>query len=273
MKRLMFRIIVGSFAAIALLILSVAIHRSSGQEMSKPGSYSKLKLTVSTGKSIYKLLEPIDFHFVFANETDRPISGRTVVSFRCCMRMEVRHKGETRDAGQLSAISNAMLMKPNVIPPGGKLPQQTITLQFRLSEIFPEPGTYEVRFTQFSDSPEEKVTSEFVELKIAHLDPYDAAAVDYLKGKSNRNRGIPIEEQAGWSNEELQDVLEEFLTRYGETSFGDLARYRLAMIYYYTDKLDKAAVLFERLKESKDFKFSLSVDSYLKKIDQKRKRN
>lgn len=230
--------------------------------------FCKLKFEVSPLKDTYLPLEPIRFSYRISNPTDSPIeiwwSFPDVI-----FTLNVNKDNETRSPqlSNLKARKGITLIQPNEVFEG----QQT--LNYQLSNIFPENGKYELFFTIYGKESNkasgDKLVSSKVEITIQQPSGINAEALDFIY--KTHKTPIVLGIFQNWEDKrenQIQTPLEEFVEKYGDSVYGDYAIYYLANSYKYTKRYDLAKKEFNKLKDRKNFAYEKEVIQALEEIDQ-----
>lgn len=127
----------------------------------------------------------------------------------------------------------------------------------RVEDFFPEPGNYQIRFYLFG------AASNSVDITIVEPTGIDKEAFDFLKRYKN-----PLTFE--WVSQEKNGLalLKTFVDKYGDSVYGEAAVYQLGLSYFYKAEFEKAKVLFEKLKNSKNKNISKNAEDSLRDIKQ-----
>lgn len=251
-----------------LFINTFFIQQEVSGQIESQNKFCNLKLEVEAFKKQYFPLEPIQFSYKIFNPTDSSIEiSRAYVDFT--FHLEVRKDNKTISP-QLSNIrgrTENILIQPNQKIEGKEF------LNFKLSNIFPDYGKYELVFTIYGrESDKElrgKISSNKVEIIIEKPTGLNAQALDFIY-KTHPNPLI-YGVFRGWDDKrenKTKTPAEEFVEKYSGSVYGNYAILALAYQYKYEKKYELAKRELNKLKNKENFAYSKEVIRELEEIEQ-----
>jgi hypothetical protein len=204
--------------------------------------FKKMSFEVALNKDSYLPFEPILAKFRFSNQTEFAQTTYNPV-FLQESKIRINFNDKITEYNTLSLITSKPFRLPAIYQPGHVYEQEEL-LSTMLGVFFPEPGNYEIQFILSSSDAAESIASNSIHITIENPTGIDKEAYDFLK-KHEKFAGL-----FAWASEEKNGValLENFVSRYGESNYGNLAIYNLGVIYQAKDELDKAQIEFEKVK-------------------------
>lgn len=251
--------------SVLLFGLLLASFDSNGQDMDGGSRINpEMSLKIAPDKTEYVQLEPINLRCSFTNETNEP---QTTIVPDCLVdgRLFVESDGEERFFNQLSIFTVFGPRFPITFQPS-KGVEKEIVLDTRLDEFFPRSGIYTVRLAIVG--PEGKfIESNSVELIIEEPKGIDKEAFDFIQ-KNRIYRKYPT--LFAWNstikNKAGKILLEEFVTLYEESIYGEPAIFALGTYYRGTKQFQKAKAELEKLKSGKNPRIVKAAKAALKEL-------
>lgn len=252
---------------VAFILATIAIWGRE-QSAAQDTGFSKLTLTMTTSKAKYVELEPIPIVLTLRNETNEPVVGHTVLEFTSgYVQLYVAREHGPQQV-KLSLGKKLIRPQPRELKPGDTA-EVMDTLNLKLDEVFPKPGTYQLQARLLSSDGKETISSKPVEVEIAQPEGMDAQALEYI-----RANGEPGYFFTGsgvmWKPEKLQR-LENFVAIFGESAYGNDATLLLGQVHTAKREYDKARKLFEKLSKKPDVAIAKKASEYLKRIEREEK--
>ena len=230
--------------------------------------FKDLTLEIEAPKESHLQLQPVPLVLSLTNKTDRVLNGHSALQFSAhYLRLSVRREGEKwREAGQVTGLYAMVSVKPRAMSPGDKFTKNEI-LAFRIEEIFPGPGTYELKARLSCSDGRQLIESQPITIRIREPEGQDLEAYNFLRKHTEPEfffTGV-----GAVRDKSTADTLETFVTRFRETAYGDDASYTLAQVKFVKNELATARFHFEGLAKKRDFIFAERVRDYLEKIERK----
>lgn len=247
----------------AVLIVGLDSARLSAQPS---GRFQDFSLVLETPQSRYLELQPIPLVVTLKNDTQVPLTGHTVLSFGASF----LHLYIDRDDGPQEIPVSTMILdvygKPRVFQPGDQI-KETAGFNLRLDKVFPKPGTYRLHVRLISLDGKDSVSSKPVELEIVEPDGLDAHALQFIRDHSDP--GYFFTGIRAVRNPEQQQVLENFVAVYGDSTYGDDASLVLGELQFATRDYQKARTTFEKLSKKPNYAYVATVTEFLRMIEQR----
>ena len=251
---------------IVLFCLSLNVQ---GQNNQKYVSLSQLKWEVTPSKDSYIPLEPIQINFRLTNETQKATRNEEVFTIT----VEIVHDGETNRKPQLFGGTEKRISIYNGVK-AGETVEKSILLDFNLAKLFPEYGTYILKFFIQIGTLENEGLEFAVEpftLTIREPVGVDKEAYDYI---INYYKSPPVSLLSFIDYEKGTKILGGFIDRYSTSVYGDYAIFNLAKLRFYNKQYTLAEELFTLLKDRENFVLLPQVKDFLYQTNEKlRSRN
>jgi len=254
-----------------LTLLFILVPQFPGRPAQETGEFQKLTLTIATPKKKYVELQPIPIVVTLRNDTNTTLVGHSALAFNSGhLKLSVDAGDGPQEIGQLSLAQGKVLASVNEFKPGEEV---TITdrLNFNLNKIFPRPGTYKVQASLTSSDWKENVLSKPVEIEIVQPVGLDAQALEFI-----RNYDVPAFFFTGahvMNDHEKFRALENFVTLYGQSAYGDEASFLLGEVQFAKREYERARPHFEKLSKKSDYAFAKEASEYLKRIEREEKKD
>lgn len=248
----------------AVFMLGLNSARVSAQTA---GQFQEFTLVLETPKTKYVEFEPIPLVVTFKNATPKPLVGHSVLQFGAgFLHLYIDRPDGPQEIPASMMIRDVWGSSARVFQPGEQI-KETSSLNFKLDKAFPNPGTYRLHVQFRSLDGKDTVSSKPMEVEIVKSDGLDAQALQFI-----RNHGDPAYFFTGWGAvkdpEQLQ-MLETFVAKYSDSSYGDDASLILAYVQFARRDYEKARTTFEKLLKKPNYTFAAEVSDYLKMIDQR----
>lgn len=225
----------------------------------------EMHFEISMDKTEYLQLEPISIRCKFTNETDKP-QTTIIPSFLKESWIEVDSNGKSKQFDRLSIFTGLLRREPITFDPGSGFGEE-ITLETSLGEFFPEPGTYNIRLI-IAGLEGKLIRSNTVQLTIVEPKGIDKKAFDFIKQNKVHERH-PI--LAIWNDdvklENGKTLLEEFVSSYGGSIYGEYAIYHLGNYYFAKGEYEKAKIELAKLRNSKNPRINKNAKSRLTDVE------
>lgn len=226
---------------------------------------SAMRFEIALDRPEYLQLEPVGVKCGFSNETDKPITT-LIPSFLNESRLEVNSGGESRQFNSLSIFSGLLRRSPVTFAPGTSA-EENITLEKGLDEIFPAPGTYTIRLA-LPGSEGNLIWSNPVKITILEPAGIDKEAFNFIqRNKSHRRYPVLFLWNDDIKNEAGQTLLEEFVSKYSASIYGESAIYQLGNYYFRRNEYEKARTELKKLKFSRNPRIAKQASDTLSDVE------
>jgi hypothetical protein len=249
-----------------VLISSIVVAQTVTKQNQKiKDNFGKMTFEVELNKNKYVLLEPIYIKFKFSNQTKNPQPTYSPV-FIQESKLRVSSDGEVVEFNQLSSITNKPFRLNRIFQPGEVLISNEVISSAFAGVFFPKPGNYQIQFVLSSSDGNKTIESNTIDIVIEEPTGINKEAYDFMIrhneyfGMSSWNNGGPAE----------ISLLEKFVNKYDESSYGEIAISNLGYLYLNQGELDKAQVEFEKLKFSNSKLLAEEAKSALVEIEKKK---
>lgn len=253
-----------------LALLLILVPQFPGRPAQDTGEFQKFTLTLATPKKKYVELQPIPIVITLRNETETTLEGHDALAFDSgYLKLSVDTGDGPHEIRQLSLARSNVIAAPREFKPGEEV-MLTDRLNFKLNEVFPQPGTYKVQAQLMSSDRKETVSSKPLEIEIVEPVGLDAQALEFI-----RNYGNPPFFFTGaqvLKNYEKFRVLENFVAVYGQSAYADDASFLLGQVQFAKREYQRARPHFEKLSKKSDYAFAGEASEYLKRIEREEKK-
>ena len=266
MRKHLLLIMLIALSSIATGSLSSAVRAIDNS--SQKSDFSDLTLEIATAKEEFNQLEPIPLALTLSNKTDETITASTALNFDYhFLTLFVRLPG-----GERQMIERLSMLQKFVGVGSGKIkPSQTTQLKqlvdIELDKIFPYPGEYQLQAELMDGDSKKVIKSNHLRIRIMEPQGLDRQAFDFIKKNGNPSYFLNGYERV--VDKKPLSILEEFVSRFGETAYGDYATFQLGEVYFYGKDYEKAIKHLEKLANKPDFVFSERVKEYLSRGKEK----
>ena len=253
------------FVSLAFVLL---ISASTTAQRADWYGFKDLTLEIATPKRSYLQLQPVPLILTLSNRTDRVLNGHAALQFSAhYVRLSVRREGaDWREAGQVTGLYAMVYPQARAMSPGDKFTANEI-LAFRTEEIFPGPGTYELKARLRCSDGSQLVESQPITIRIREPEGQDLEAYNFLREQTKPE--LFFTGFGSVRDNRAEETLETFVTQFSDTAYGDYATYLLGQVRFVKKDFTSARAQFERLANNRDFVFADRVRDYLAKIDRK----
>lgn len=253
-------------SVIALGLLLFARDVSAQTVSTQKDGFEKMTFNIAFDKSSYFQLEPITVSCKFANTTDNPQAAH-IPYFKTQSSLDVYFKGKKKQFNSITSFSVLMASgSPLIFKPGDRY-EDEITLDTSLDEFFPQPGTYMIQLS-LTGSEGKLIQSNSLEIIIKEPKGIDKEAFDFIQQNKAHNR-YPI--LFVWNNDiKCKDgkiLLEEFVSKYSESLYGEYAIYQLGNYYFRNHEPEKAKIELEKLKFSNNPRIAKEAGATLSDVE------
>lgn len=249
------------------LALVFLISATTTAQRSAWSGFKDLTLEIAAPKEKYVQLQSVPLVLTLSNKTDRILYGHPVLAFSAhYLRISVRREGEEWRDAQTTGLHALVYVNPRAMSPGDKFTKNEI-LGFRIEEIFPGPGRYELKARMGCSDGSQLIESPPIPIRITEPEGDDLEAYNFL-----RKHTQPEYFFSGYTlfrDKTAVQTLEDFVTRFEDTAYGADAMYLLGQFRFVKNDLLAARLQFEKLARRRDFIFADGVRDYLAKIDRK----
>ncbi len=225
---------------IAFVLVIIVVAKSFAQESNDNSDFNQLSFEVELNKTTYFSLETMFVTFRLINRTQNSVIADRPSFLNDSTLKIINFRGETKEITSMSLSSG----RPQKLP--GKKPMlqpsqtyEEITVPSITSEIFSDKGKYKLQF--FLNG----LASNVIEITITDPTGLNKDAFDFFSQYQGRNSFEWI-----WTEKNGIVLLEEFVSKYGESVYGEQAIYALGNIYKARDEIEKAQNEFEKIKTS-----------------------
>ena len=244
----------------------VTVAQDHGVKEKTEDGFENMSFQVMLDKDTYILLEPLYATFRFSNQTQEPQTTFPPVFLRH-VGLRINFGGEIREFYELSPNMSMPFPLPAEFRPGLVYEESKI-LSAALCLWFPEPGNYQIQFVLFSaDGRKKSISSDPIELTIADPQGVEKEAYEFLN-KHEKYSGL-----FSWVHVEKnkRPLLEEFVDKFSQTPYGELAILHLGMAYLLDNELEKAQTELVKLKSITKKKYLVNeADLVLNEIKDKK---
>lgn len=236
--------ILGVFLVLMLSVFALA--QTSVTKTSKKDGFKKMSFEVNVDKNNYLLYEPVFVAFKFTNKTEVPQTTDSP-SFIHESKLRINFEGAVTVFEHLSSTNGIPGVRfPSIFRPDEFSTSKEIISPSLVRTFFPESGNYQLQFVLFSSDGTQMIESNVIEVEIRNPQGINKEAFDFLQ-KHNSYFGMSSWAYGGKDGEEL---LAEFVSKYSQSVYGEIAINSLANIYLGKGELDKAKAEFEKNKSS-----------------------
>jgi hypothetical protein len=260
MKNIFFR-----YGFVILLVGVIISHYSRADAQAK-SDFSKLKLEISTLKDSYLLIEPIIFKFRISNPTNQDILGHTGFNITSNFTsLVVRNEsGEETTFNGFSPLPKLVAPSIRPIKPGES--QEVVNiLNYRLKEMFPFPGRYEIRAIFSNWRKPGKAFSNVITVEILAPEQTNKEAFDFI----NQSNDSVMFFTGSSDLKKREQRWREFLLKYEDTVYADYVTYALGQYLFYKGDIQESQKLLESVSKKQNFIFAKQVKNYLIEIRKK----
>lgn len=155
---------------------------------------------------------------------------------------------------------------PFKIKPGEAFPLKQL-IDIDLDKIFPYPGEFQLQAELLDVDGKKTIKSNHLRVRIIEPAGLDRQALDFIKNNSNPSYFLNGYERI--VNKKPLSILEEFVSRFSETAYGNYAAFQLGEVYLSKKDYEKAIKHLEKLAKKSDFVFAERVEDYLDKAKEK----
>lgn len=220
-----------------------------------------MSLTIVLERTVYFRLEPIQINSSFTNDTAIP-QTTVIPNYTNNGILIVKSDDGKESSNQLSVVRVFGPSFP-VTFQRSKGAEKEINFETRLDEIFPRAGIYELKLAVLG-SEGKLIESNSVEITIREPEGSDKAAFEFIqKNKAHQQFPVLFTWNIHKKNEAGKTLLEEFVSKHGESVYGDYAILHLARYYRATKQFEKAKIELEKLKFSKNPRIAKEAKSVL----------
>lgn len=201
-------------------------------------------------KTDYVPLEPVRIKCKFLNKTNE---AQTIIppDFKSESGIEVDFNGERKQFYEISLFRVFIARQPMALQVGKEI-EQIITLDTKLDEFFPKPGSYSIRLVVRA-AEGKTVESNALEINIVEPEGIDKEALNFIRqNKIHNTYPMLFTWKEDVKAKNGKTLLEEFVSKYSESVYGELAIYKLGKLYFIKGENEKARIEFEKLKFSKN---------------------
>ena len=218
---------------IAACVIMLEFWSNSNNSIQAQTEASKLTLELSTSKSNYFQLEPVEFNFKLSNSSVEPVKWQGLLILGSDLDFLIKSPGseENRIEGRKMSIGT-VASAPSVIQPGGEFISNAILGSVEEQEkVFPEPGTYQVRveFNYKEITAEEvkqiKIASNPVTIHISAPQGVNLEAYNYIKNTLEKARSERV------SADEMLRLRRNFVNNYRGSVYAKYEILKLALAY------------------------------------------
>jgi len=254
--------------AILLFGLSILPAEMYGQKGNAESIINpEMTLTVTVEKANYFPWEPITVKARFENKTDTVLT--TLLPYMLMDGTIVIETGaEKREFSSLTVFRSLLARQPTQIKPGENYDEE-FTLESSLDEFFPRPGTYTIYFV-LNSSKENRLVSNSLEITIDNLTGIDKKAIDFIKrNKVHQYYPMLFSWDVTAKASDGRTLLEEFVSKYDRSVYGDSAILQLGTYYFARGELGKAKLEFDKIRNSSNPRIAKEAKNRLNSLTSK----
>lgn len=243
------RIYLGLFLSIFCQVCALNV---GAQNNLLKDDFGKLSFDVNLNKNDYFPLEPLFAQVKVTNNTDKSLNILSTPDFKR-LYLIVKFGGKRKVFNTLFLTSGSRPGFGIVIDKGQSI-DADIVLETYLAEIFPEYGQYQIQFVLSNGKTEKlrkEIRSDIKEIIIKEPFGINKEAIEFLR--QNQEQSLFWWKESG-EQESIEKngrpLIEEFVNKYSETVFGELAVYQLGIHYLNGGYIEPAKLEFEKIKNS-----------------------
>lgn len=253
---------------IAALCLGASISAVSvrGQDVAAENSFNPaMSLSIVVEKDSYLPWEPITVRTRFENETKGPLP--TLVPYVINDASILIEAGsEKREFGELTVLRSLMVRQHVVAGPGQGFDQEFV-LERALDELMPKPGIYVLRLVLNSGGGK-RIISNPVAIKIDAATGIDAEALEFIaKNKTHSSYPVLFSWKAEAKTETGKTLLEEFVSRFERSAYGDYAILQLGNYYFARREFERAKAELNKVRNSPILKVATDARGRLADVE------
>jgi hypothetical protein len=208
-------------------------------------NFEKMTFEVLLNKSSFVISEPIFINFKISNQTE---SQQKIYApdFIRESKLKVISVDKTLVFDHLSPLSVDGISFPAVVPPNWTSFKDEMFNSSFTGYFFPESGKYKLQFVLHNPGMEKFIESNIIEITIEKPNGINKDALDFM---TKHQDFFGLSSWAGDGKNSLV-LLEEFVSKYSQSAYGELAISSLADMYKSKNDLSKAQTEFEKIKTS-----------------------
>jgi TolA-binding protein len=252
---------------VAIALLLPLANDSFANNAQQASGFSNLTLEVTVAKEEFIQFEPIPLTLTLSNKTDQPIFGHSVLDLSSSLisLLVGRDNSELQEVEErLSLLSGGMRVHEKIIRPGENHQSKQL-LTIHLDKIFPETGSYQIQFVLRDLTGQEAIKSNRLKIRIREPKDLETQALYYITSKAYPSYFLTGSTSFGSDLNSLQ----EFVSHFRETPYGDYAAYKLGRLYFVREQYEAAIESLEKLATKPDFIFATQVLSDLVQANDK----
>jgi len=162
----------------AVFMLALGSARVSAQTA---GQFQDFTLVLETPRTQYLELQTIPLVMTFKNDTKTPLTGHTVLEFGASfMRLYIDRPDGPQEI-PVSMMIRDVFAVPHVFQPGEQI-KRTTALNYRLDNVFPNPGTYRLHVRLRSLDGKDTIDRAFIDSVLARPKSADRREANAKKG-------------------------------------------------------------------------------------------
>jgi hypothetical protein len=228
----------------------------------------EMSLTINLEKDTFIQWEPIVVRSRFENKTEKGLST-LIPSIISEGSIIVESGGEKKEFGELSIFRSLLARQPVTLAPGQGSDEE-LTLERGLDDFFPKTGLYVIRIV-LNGKDGKAIVSNPIEIKIEGATGIDKEALEFIKrNKSHSRYPMLFTWNSAVTNDDGKTLLEEFVSKYRHSVYGDYAVYQLGNYYFGRREFDKAKIELNKLKNSPIPKLAKAAREALSDVEKNR---
>jgi hypothetical protein len=233
----------------------------------EPG-FSDLNFEISMPKETFNQLEPIPITLILSNRTSQTILGHNLLEFwgHYVQLFVSEIGGERQKIKDLTMMHALVDVQNQEIKPGQKHQSKQL-IDIDLDKIFPYPGEYQLQAELLDVDGKKVIKSNHLRIRIVEPKGLDRQAFEFIKNNSNPSYFLNGYERI--VDHKPLSILEEFVSKFSETAYGDYAVFQLSGVYFSNKDYEKAIKHLEKLAKKADFVFADKVQDYLREAKER----
>ncbi len=248
------------------LISAIVFGQTSVVQNTGKDDFEKMTFEVGLNKNSFVISEPIFIKFKFSNHTGVPQMTYSP-AFIGESELKVSSRSKTLTHRNLSAFNGISGVRfPLTVPPAWVSTKDEILTSPFTGYIFPISGEYQLQFILRSSGSEKTIKSNIINITIEKPTGINKDALDFMK-EHQEFFGL-----SSWTDDGKNSLalLQEFVSKYDQSAYGEPAISALADIYESKNELDKAQIEFEKIKSSKNKLIADEANKALENIKERK---
>lgn len=227
------------------MVVLIAVAQPPAQSGDRSDDFQNMSFEVELDKQTYHLLETVFAKFKFSNKTNaQQKTYEPDFDQETIVRVEFKGKMMEYRLPTL-VVGKPMRLFPTTYGAGDTYEKEAMLGLF-YKEYFPEPGKYQLQFILSGTDPTQQIASNLQEITILTPQGIDEEAYQFLEEHEKHGGWL-----FSWVHSYGLSSLQDFVDKYNQTPYGEVAIYKLGIAFQRAGKLDKAKSEFDKIKVSK----------------------